>query len=69
MTEFQDIVKSILEEGNFLGENKKWVEHYLVIETKDGAMIINKRKHFEEGHTHISTMEQGNGWRKWLCIK
>ena len=69
MTECQDIVKSILGEGNFLGENEKWVEHYLIIETKDGAMIINKRKHFEEGHTHIGTMEQGEWLAKMALYK
>lgn len=69
MTECQDIVKSILGEGNFLGENEKWVEHYLIVKTKDGAMIINKRKHFEEGHTHISTMEQGEWLAKMALYK
>ncbi len=69
MTECQDIVKSILEEGNFLCENEKWVEHYLIVKTKDGAMIINKRKHFEEGHTHIGTMKQGEWLAKMALYK
>ena len=58
----------------YLGRRKLWVrmkmgEHYLIVKTKDGAMIINKRKHFDEGHTHISTMEQGEWLAKMALYK
>ena len=65
MTGHQDTVK-LSEEGETSlakAEKECYVGYFKIMQKKAGAIVVNTRKKFSEGHSHVFTMEQG----KWLA--